>query len=1039
MQPHSRVVFGIILASFFFSGVAGLVYQVVWTRYLALFLGHTSYAVMAVLVAFMGGLAIGNAWLGPLVDRIRRPLLLYAGLELGIGVYALLFPTYYGLLEGGFAAWVGQVRPGSSLLLLSKLGFASLAILPPTVLMGATLPALTRYVTRTLAELRGKVAALYAINSSGAVVGVLVTDWWWIPRFGLEAVVQAGAGLSLLIGVVAWVVAVRTGDAVAQAGPGEREDAGGGERYTAVQVRLALAGIGISGFVAMLYEVAWTRLLGLAIGSTTHAYSLMLVTFIAGIAAGGWLICRWSLRVNTLTALAWAELGLGGTLFVSLFAYERLPYWFVRIAAHLNRSPESYWVYELVQGLVCFGVMFVPAVCLGTTLPLASRVATEALDRTGGSVGRVFAVNTLGTVLGALLTGLVLLPVLGLAVTFGVGIAMNVGVGLLILGWNREPRWRPGLAGAPLFAGTIALVVAAQFSDGWNRSMGLGAWRMPVLPGTWEEFRKLANELEPLYLRHGAGSTVSVMRQSGAGGGGLLTLRVNGKPDASSGNDMSTQLLLGHVPMLLHPAPTNVLVIGCGSGVTAGVPMKYPGVERVDLVEILPEVVEAADRFFSDVNGNVFRDPRLHVHVEDAKTYLKAEGILHDVVVAEPSNPWMAGVAAVFSQEFYQDCRRRMRPGGVMVQWLQAYETDDAIFEMVVATFGSVFPHMSLWEVGPGDVLLMGTVEAWEPDVERAARRFELEPVRADLARVKITRFPVLLGLQHVAFGDALHLAPDGTPLHSDLHPRLEYAAERAFFARRSSTRFRRVSELRLTAPRTLLGRWWEKHPFDPADLGSYVGGVIQPGMLDDGVNRGYLLRCLALQPTNTFVLKALAEMAGRNSAMEAEMERLAARPEMRAEEALMDLNLLRQYVGLLLLVHRGHRSAYHQYPDPNVEILLRVASRLDQGEQRLHQLHLAEVLADHGKVEEFEQVAGGVFATPPVRPGELNRDPDAPLVVLTRWLDLKLARGDVPGALRVIELAARSGWVREAEIDRLPRLGMLVRRVQAEARPGAP
>lgn len=1036
MKPSSRAVFGIVLASFFLSGVAGLVYQVVWTRYLSLFLGHTSYAVMAVLVAFMGGLAIGNAWLGPKVDTLRRPLLLYAGLEVAIGVYALLFPSYFALLESVFPRWVTTLKPGPGMLLLLKGAFAAVAILPPTILMGATLPALTRYVTRALSELRGRVAALYAINSTGAVVGVLLADWWWIPAYGLESVVQAGAAMSLLIGVTAWVLGVREGDVGTMVAPVGGVPAGGGrdggEIYTASQLRLAVIGIGISGFVAMLYEVAWTRLLGLALGSTTHAYSLMLVTFISGIAVGGWIICRWKPAVDTLTAFAWAELGLAGSLFLSLFLYERLPYWFIRIANQLNRTPEAYPLYELFQGVVCFGVMFVPAVCLGTTLPLASRVATVELARTGGSVGRVFAVNTLGTVLGAVLTGMVLLPALGLATTFGVGIGLNAAIGLLILGWNRAPRWRPGLLGPPALALVVAVGVAAQFSRGWDQSMGFGAWRMPVAPTSWAEFQRLGRELVPLYLKHGAGSTVSVLQQGNPAAGGELSLRVNGKPDASTGQDMSTQLLLGHMPMLLHSNATEVLVIGCGSGVTAGVPLRYPGVTRVDLVEILPEVVEVARRFFAPFNGKALEDPRVQVHIEDAKTFLKTTPAKYDVVVAEPSNPWMAGVAAVFSQEFYEDCRRQMKPGGVMVQWLQAYETDDAIFEMVVGTFGSVFPFMSVWEVGPGDVLLLGTTERWAPDVEAAAKRFAVPEVKADLARIQITRFPVLLGLQHVAFGDGAFLAPEGTPVHSDLFPRLEYAAQRAFFARRSSTRFRRVSELRSVRPRTLLGDWLAKHPFDPGDLGAYVGGVIQPGMLDDSVNRGYLLRCLAMQPTNTFVLKALTEMAGRSPASEAEMERLAARPEMQAEEALQDVNLLRQYAGLLLLVHRAQRSVYYQYPNAEVELFARVAVKLDEAEKRLHLFHLAEVLCDRGKLEEFESVAATAFGTPPGRAGELSRDPDAARVVLTKLLELHLSRNDPKAALKSIELAMRSQWFAEADIDRLPRLGMLVRRVLA-------
>ncbi len=1043
MRPSSRVIFGVVLASFFLSGVAGLVYQVVWTRYLALFLGHTSYAVMAVLMAFMGGLAVGNAWLGPKVDGMRRPLILYAGLELAIGVYALMFPSYFTLLESGFPRLVTAVRPGPGLLLALKWVFAAVAILPPTILMGATLPALTRFVTRSLSELRGRVAALYAINSTGAVVGVLLADWWWIPTYGLEAVVQVGAAMSVLIGATAWFLVARKWDLAVgvPGGVGESERSAmegqgtvePGEVYTPMQLRLAVVGIGISGFVAMLYEVAWTRLLGLALGSTTHAYSLMLVTFIAGIAAGGWVICRWKPKVDTLSAFAWAEIGLGGSLLVSLFFYERLPYWFLRIAGHLNRTPETYPVYELVQGLVCFAVMFVPAVCLGTTLPLASRVATVELARTGRSVGRVFAVNTLGTVLGAALTGLFLLPQLGLARTFGLGIGLNLAVGGVILAWNREARWRPAVWAGPVLAVAAGLLISAQFTPGWDRSMGFASWRLPSVPATWEDYVKLGRQFTPLSLRHGAGSTVSVVQQGELGAGGFVSLRVNGKPDASSGSDMSTQILLGHLPLLLHDAAKEVMVIGCGSGVTAGAVLRHPQVTRLDLVEILPEVVEAADRYFAAFNHGALRDPRTQVHVEDAKTFLKTTPATYDAVIAEPSNPWMAGVAAVFSQEFYQDCRDRLKPGGVMVQWLQAYETDDAIFEMVVGTFGSVFPHMSLWEVGTGDVMLLGTTAPWSPDVEAAFRRFSHPEVMADLARVRFTRFPMLLALQHVAFGDAVHLVPDGTPLHSDFFPRLEYAAERAFFARRTSHKFRRVSELRSARPRTLLGEWYTRHPFDPDDAKAQVAGVIQPGLLDPAVNRSFLLRCLEMQPTNTFVLKALVEMAGRYPAGEAEMERLASRPEIQTEEALRDVNLLRQFAGLLLLVHRGQLSAFHQYPNEDVELFTRVAAKLDEQELSLHRFHLAEVLFDRGKTDEFLQVAMSTLASDPRSGGSLVRDPQAALVVLARVLDHHLGRRDPRSALTALEVAAKSGWITPADLDRDPRLGMLIRRVQSD------
>ncbi|MBL9127772.1 MAG: fused MFS/spermidine synthase, partial [Verrucomicrobiales bacterium] len=447
------------------SGVAGLVYQVVWARYLALFLGHTSYAVVAVLVAFMGGLALGNAWLGRYADRMERPLALYAWLEIGIAAYALAFPYYFELCRTAYVALGRGAVPGSPWLLASKFGFSFAAILIPTAMMGGTLPVLTRLVTRSLGELRARVAGLYFVNSAGAVIGVIVADFWWVPSWGLESTVMGGAALNAVVGGIALLangmleesrVEAGTGKGVpARPGSGTEgapESGGDGEVYTASELRLAVIAAGVSGFVAMLYEVVWTRLLGLALGSSTHAFSIMLVTFITGIAAGAWWVGRWRGLRRTFDAFGWAELALGLTLLGSMFFYHLLPYGFVRLGSMVARSPGNHALYQGVQFLLCFSVMFVPALCLGMTLPLASRVATSELARTGRSVGLVFSVNTLGTVLGAALSGLVLLPALGLARSLALGVGLNLAIAVAVLlrrrtGAARGVAWAsPGLA-----------------------------------------------------------------------------------------------------------------------------------------------------------------------------------------------------------------------------------------------------------------------------------------------------------------------------------------------------------------------------------------------------------------------------------------------------------------------------------------------------------------------------------------------------------------------------------------------------------------
>lgn len=1034
MKPSSRILFLTILASFFLSGLAGLVYQVVWTRYLALFLGHTSYAVVAVLVAFMGGLAVGNAWLGARVDTLRRPLMFYAGLEVGIGLYAVVFPQYYELVHGGFLAVVRRWNLTGGLLLTLKFAFAGVAILPPTVLMGATLPALTRYVTRSLSELRSKVAALYAINSSGAVVGTLLADWWWIPSIGLEACVYVGATISLVIGLVALILSHKSGEGETSPAP-EPVAKGPVERFTAAELRLALAGIGISGFVAMLYEVAWTRLLGLALGSSTHAYSLMLITFISGIAAGGWIIYRWKRQTNTLDAFAWAEVALAGTLFVSMFFYDLLPWWFILLARNLNRRPETYWIYEVTQGFVCFLVMFAPAVCLGMTLPLVSRVATAELSRTGRSVGRVFAVNTLGTVLGAAVTGLVFLPSIGLARTFALGIGLNALIGVLILAWRRRPQFRLSLFVAPTLVLTVAWIAGSWLNPRWQKTFTLGIWRHPNELRTLAEYRDRTGKVDLKYHRDGAGSTVAVTAHRNSDGSPMIALRVNGKADASTGTDIMTQLLVGHIPTLLHPAPRDGLVVGAGSGMTAGALLRHPTMRRVDLVEISPEVIHAAGTFFAEANQNALQDSRLHVAIEDAKCFLKTTPQEYDIIVTEPSNPWMAGVAAVFSREFYQDCRSRLRPGGIIAQWLQAYETDDRTLDMVVATISSVFPNMSVWQTSTGDLLLVGAPDSISIDVEGVADRMKAPEVAAELKRISIDRSFVLFSLQHLPFGDGAFLPAPDTLLHSDFYPQLEYAAERAFFVKEISVKPQTLSEMQSTRPRTLLGDWLRTHTPDASDLAALALFMEKYPVHGDQLHRSVLNRWLQLEPGERTALRAVAQLAGQYAPPSAEFERLASLSGYQLEDSFREVGLLRQFAGLNVLAYRGDRSAFNLPSWTNAEFFSRLAMGLDVTNSRSHRMHVAEILWDRGADDKFLQLAEECF-NPDAKFGPVNfkLDAEAAQIVLSRILDTHLRRGNLTNALSWAIAARTHGYLDPKHPVQNLRLHLLARRAFAEA-----
>lgn len=1033
MKPNSRSVFLLILGTFFVSGTAGLLYQVVWTRYLALFLGHTSYAVVAVLAAFMGGLALGNAWLGAKVDTMRQPLKFYAALEAGIGLYAALFPNYYEFVHNLFLGFIRSTRPEGLFRLTLQFVFAGATILLPTILMGATLPALTRYVTRSLGELRGKVSSLYAINSAGAVTGVLLADGWWIPELGLERVVYLGASLSLIISLVAYVVSVRGGERSPDSTrtPIPLAD----ETFTPLELRVALIATGVSGFVAMLYEIAWTRLLALALGSSTHAYSLMLATFIGGITVGSWLVSRWRRQTQTLTAFAWAELALAGTLLLSIGFYDLLPFWFSKLSQLLARRPEAYPVYELIQALICFGVMFIPAVCLGMTLPLVSRVATVDIARTGRSVGRVFAVNTLGTVLGAVLTGLILLPFLGLASTFALGIGLNISIGLVVLGAQRGRILKPCLQGLAVTSG-LFFILTLGLGERWSRTFSLGLWREAQQPQTVAQYRARAEAFNLNFFCDGAGATIAVVEVPGEAGQKTIGLKINGKVDASSGDDMSTQMLVGHIPSLLHPHPVEALVVGAGSGVTVGSLLQFPEIERVDLVEISPEVIVAARDHFAPYNHDALRNPRCHISIEDAKTFLQTTTRQYDLIITEPSNPWMAGVAAVFSREYYLDCRERLKPGGLCAQWVQTYETDDSIFETVVATFGSVFPYLSLWQTSVGDLLLVGGVSPFTVNLDTLAKRLAVPAVAADLKTIEITQPVNILTLQVTGFGDAFFLARGETRLHSDFNPVLEYRAQKAFFVRGQALVPFQINEAQRARPRSLLGDYLEAHPLTTNDCRALAVQFAKTGLPQLPIFRSILHQWRSLDPLDPLPFRLLTSYSVQNPPPDGDAARMLEDPLFKKDEILADLGLLRQYGDMLLLRYRARRSSFHTPSSGRLEQILGALVALDLENQRVHRLRLAEVCWDRRQDVRARSLFDEALNPDLSRFGPFQFTHDTRVLgqMMDRLIDVELRSGSIKQAMELISRFSTLGFLQTEQARSDIHLNMLARRVIATA-----
>jgi len=1018
------------------SGAAALIYQVAWARYLSILLGSTSYGVVAVLVAFMGGLALGNAWLGRYADRLKRPLSLYGWLEIGIAAYGIFFPTYFELCQSGYGKLASALTPGSPWLLALKFFFSFAAILVPATLMGGTLPVLTRLVTRSLGELRGRVASLYFVNSLGAVLGVLIGDFWWIPSHGLEVTLLGAAALNALVGVIALFVHsglrdVGTASDSTEPIPATASD---DEVFSPFELRLAIAAAGVSGFVAMLYEVVWTRLLALALGSSTHAFSIMLVTFIAGIATGAWIVGRWRSLRRTFDAFGWVELALALTLLASMSFYHLLPYGFYRLGHLLARSPENYVVYQGLQFLVCFGVMFIPALCLGMTLPLASRVATSELARTGRSVGVVFSINTLGTVLGAALSGLVLLPWLGLAPTLAFGLALNLAIALVVLFRRTTALRRLMLAATPILVIGLVGYANAVLDPKWDRAFAMGLWRVRGTPPSLREFEAKIQALDLRYHRDGAGSTVAVAasKQSPTAPE-QIDLRVNGKTDASSHGDLPTQLLSGHIPLLLHTNVQDALVVGIGSGITCGAILSHPDVQRLDIVEISPEVYDAARTLFAPYNNGALTHPRSRVIIDDAKSFLKTAGRKYDVIVTEPSNPWMAGVSGVFSLEYYETCLASLKPGGIIAQWVQVYETDDTAIRTVLGTFGSVFPNFSVWQTLPGDLLLVGSVQPTAKDLDRIQQRFNQPEVLKDLNRADIFSLTALLGLQLVSEENGSFLVPPDTIRHSDYFPVLEYIAERAFFARGETLFLNDFDERLLRRPTTLLGRFIQRAPLTLQDLRPIVllhasADVPHPSLVRSVLRQWQQLNPLDLLPVE---MAAKMEFPPPNSLILAhEMSR--ARDLMFAK-ADTEPEPLRMYSRYLQNSYRQARSVFYQPPTEELQAVLEHLVEKDPVHHHSHQLRLAELAWDLGDEQRFIELTtktllhtGAAGAT-----GRFDFDFSAPGRVLFLLIETLWRKGQVADAQWWCDAARQGGYLDPKSRYFSRRLEMVIRKIE--------
>ncbi|HEV2671138.1 MAG TPA: fused MFS/spermidine synthase [Gemmatimonadales bacterium] len=694
---------------FFLSGATGLIYELLWVRVLYQSFGSTIQSVTTVVAAYMGGLGLG-AWLfGRIADRSPRPAVLYGWLELAIGAFGVISPLVLGLAHWLYIGAAGALALQGGASVALRFGLAALVLLIPTTLMGGTLPVLTRALMGDDRDLlKPSLGRLYGLNTLGAVTGTALAGFFLVEFVGVRASLWATAALNLAIGVAA----IRLGREPGISDSGRQRGVQELGTVTSDHLRtLALMLLGFTAFASLLDEIAWTRVLVMIVGGSTYAFTLILLVFLLGIGLGSVIVARRSLPRDETAAAAAVAQGITGTGAALLFLFFGfLPTYIIAVFQIPDLSAASRL---LLMGVAVGAVVLVPAIGMGMTFPLLTDLTARPRDARGADVGAAYALNTVGSILGAVLTGFVLVVVVGTQTTLRLGLVVNGLAALVLAGFaargiaegsqdHRRLRVRVMSAG---ILGTLA-VVAAFGGPGWStRLIDLGPTiyaRQRMDTPARRQF--LAHRgVRQLTFREGPNATVSVWE-----GEAGRTLRVNGKVDASDRGDMDTQIMLGLAPVVARPGAASSLLIGYGTGVTAHVLASVPAMARVKVVEIEPAVM-GTDSLFRGVNQSVLFRPNVRVVIDDARSALQLDRDRYDIIVSEPSNPWIAGIATLYTPEFFRIAKAKLSDDGVFCQWIQLYQLPLPIVAGIVRSLRQVFPHVNVWFGGTADLLVLGS------------------------------------------------------------------------------------------------------------------------------------------------------------------------------------------------------------------------------------------------------------------------------------------------------------------------------------------
>jgi len=784
---------------FLLSGIAGLIYQVVWFKHLSYFLGNTTYSQVVVLSTFMGGLAIGAWWWGKKADVSKNVLNLFAWLEIGIAVYCFL---YMHIFEGVKDLFISIVKTqgwpsDSGIVLFLKFIVSILTMFIPTVLMGGTLPVLVRYLSNRISDIGKNVSMLYFINSLGAVFGTVLAGFYLIQTIGLTATVYFGAILDLFVGLYFLIGNQKnvffTNTAIRNTNKNTTEI-----KEVAVssslRFRIILLISGLSGLCAMIYEVAWLRLLIPILNSSTYSFSLILIVFISGITIGSLIVYFGLHKIkDPFRFIGFCQLGIVLSMLLTIPFYEKIPYFIWKSLGSEINIQSTYFSYLSIQFIYIFLLIILPTIFMGMTLPVATKIAVKEMSKSGSVIGSIFALNTLGTVLGALIAGMAMIPFFGIQVTIEIAISINLFLFLIVF-FSKNVSSQ--------LLKIISIVVVILFYFNYKMKVNNEKWSQAIMtseisrkinrfppPISFEKFyRSQTKSKKILFYKEGVSGTVAVGKNDEQ-----IFLYTNGKGDANSIADRKTQSMLAHIPMVLHPKNfDDIFIIGFGSGTTVGNALLHDEVKEVWVAEISSEVIQGSE-YFNHMNGTPLMDNRTKVISDDGLSVLRLTDKKFDIIISQPSNPWSAGVGNLYTKEFFETCRTHLKSGGVLAQWFNTYELDDKNVKTIIQTVLSQFKGISFWQIGKSDILILCSEKELDIDLIMAEKRFE--KIRDEIDKLGVSTFPVFLSQEFLSDRKKIVSFCENADVISENKPILEFSAPKAYYYNKTPDEFLKLDQ----------------------------------------------------------------------------------------------------------------------------------------------------------------------------------------------------------------------------------------------------